>query len=237
MGYNDFMKKAFLLFALFLALPAISHAQSVDLLWQADTYTPPFYKGRALWSSQSSITLMAIPNGLGNTANLNYRWTRNGTVLGGPNGASGVGKNSITYSDSILGRSQTFKVEIVGGDQSILASASVSLTPIQPMLAVYENSPLYGFLFNREAGSAYELSSSEVTLAAFPFFFSSRHRHDGLVNYEWHTNSGETQNSNSVTYRTAEGAAGSSQISIRARNPVLVMQDVGKNLLVRFGNN
>jgi len=33
----------------------------VDLMWEANTYTPPFYKGKALTSSKSSITVTAIP--------------------------------------------------------------------------------------------------------------------------------------------------------------------------------
>ena len=34
----------------------------IDMLWEADTITPPWYKGRALSSSGSYITAMAIPH-------------------------------------------------------------------------------------------------------------------------------------------------------------------------------
>src|SRR3989344_1173365 len=72
------MKKGLLLASCFLFLASTTtHAQSVDLLWQGETYTPPFYKGKSLWSNQSRITFFAMTNGLGNPANLSYKWTKN----------------------------------------------------------------------------------------------------------------------------------------------------------------
>lgn len=228
------MRKIFLLSILFIALPAISQAQSVDLLWQGNTYTPPFYKGRALWSNQSGITLVAIPNGLGNPSALNYKWTRNGTVLGS---VSGQGKNVLRYTDSILGRPQTFKVEIISVDKGVMAQASVSLAPTRPSLAVYENHPLYGFLFNKEVSGTHSLGGYEVTFAAFPLFFSSKHRHDGTTGYQWSTNAGgEAQNSNAVTYRTPEETSGTARVTIKAMNPTLVMQEASKTFSIQFGN-
>ena len=72
MVYNRRMKKIVFLFAIYSLLFTVVNAQSVDLLWQGETYVPPFYKGKSLWSDQSRITLFAIPQGLGNPANLNY---------------------------------------------------------------------------------------------------------------------------------------------------------------------
>src|SRR3989344_1490686 len=124
-------------------LPTSINAQSIDILWQGETYTPPFYKGKTLLSTQSGITLVAIPHGLGSSANLNYKWTRNGTVLGN---ISGRGKNTLTFVDSVLSRSQTFKVDILSSEDKVLASAFHTFIPTSPNLAVSENNPLYGFM-------------------------------------------------------------------------------------------
>jgi len=35
---------------------------SIDLLWEADSYTPPFYRGRAVPTSGSTIRLFAVPH-------------------------------------------------------------------------------------------------------------------------------------------------------------------------------
>ncbi len=228
------MKKLFFLLVPLLLIPSVSSAQSVDLLWQADTYTPPFYKGRALWSNQSGITFVAVPTGLGNPSSLNYRWTRNGTVLGS---ISGVGRNTMKYSDSILGRAQNVSVDIVSPTQEVLASASVSLRPITPSLLIYENNPLYGFMFHNEATGGYEISDIEVTFSAFPLFFTAAHRGDPMVWYEWRTNTGARENANSAIYRVPEGSSGTAQISAQASTSVMVLQEAAKSFSVRFGNN
>ena len=94
------MRNLYILMTLILFVLPVFHtnAQSVDILWQGEVYTPPFYQGKTFWSKQSRVTLVAIPHGLGNTANLNYKWTKNGTVLGNING---IGRNYLSFVDSI----------------------------------------------------------------------------------------------------------------------------------------
>ena len=211
---------------------SIAYAQSVDLLWQGNTYTPPFYKGRTLWSNQSRITLVAIPQGLGSSANLTYKWTRNGTVLGS---IGGVGRNSLSFTDSILSRPQTIKVEILSG-QNVLASTVANIAPITPVLAVYENNPLYGFMFHRETTGTHELEEREATFSAFPLFFSIVDRTDNTLEYEWRTNVGDAETTNSVTYRTPENMAGSSKVDARVSNKENIMQSASRNFLILFDN-
>src|SRR5579872_1392699 len=60
---------------------------SIDLIWEADTYVPPFFKGKPLFTDQSTITFIALPHMLRNgvevnPANLIYKWSENDTVLG-----------------------------------------------------------------------------------------------------------------------------------------------------------
>ena len=209
-------------------------AQSVDLLWQGETYTPPFYKGKALWSSQSRITLLAIPQGIsGNPANLTYKWSRNGTILGNING---IGKNTLAFTGSVLSKSETIKIEIISSQGTALASKSVTLTPTSPILAIYENNPLYGFMFHRETNGTHELQEREVTFAAFPFFFSTSDRRDSTLKYEWRTNAGGVENTNSVTYRTPDDATGSSEVRVNTSHGDKIMQNANKNFLIQFGN-
>lgn len=206
----------------------------VDLLWQGETYVSPFYQGRALWSSQSRITFLAIPHGVGNIspANLIYRWSKNGTVLGN---LSGTGKNSLTISDSILSIPQNIKVDVLSNQNTLLASASTFLAPISPQLSIYENNPLYGFMFHREIKETHRLENREITLAAFPFFFSAFDRADESVSYEWRTNAGDAGTGNAVTYRSPDDTDGSSAVRVRASNRDKIMQDSDENFLVQFG--
>src|SRR3989344_3741283 len=118
------MRIKFILSFLIFLLPVIANAQSIDILWQGETYTPPFYQGRTLWSTESRITLVAIPHNLGNRNALNYRWTQNSTVLGN---VSGVGKHSLSFMDPIISRPQKIKVEIMSGSGSVLSSAETTI--------------------------------------------------------------------------------------------------------------
>ncbi|MEK7227518.1 MAG: hypothetical protein AAB641_01340 [Patescibacteria group bacterium] len=207
-------------------------AQSVDLLWQGNGYVPPFYQGRTIWSKQTKITLLVIPHGLGSSANLNYKWTKTGTVLGN---ASGIGRNSLIFIDNILSKPQTFKVEIIAGDETVVASASVDVTPSSPSLSVYEDSPLYGFTFHQEVGSAYQMKEKEATFAAFPFFFGIKDRADGAIEYGWRANAGEVETRNSVTYRAPDGTSGSAEVSASATHKEKITQDARKSFLIQFG--
>lgn len=231
------MKKLYyiLLVTFLLVLPTLQlQAQSVDLLWQGETYVSPFYKGRALWSKQSRITLVALPQGIsGNPANLTYKWIRNGTVLGNING---VGKNTLAFTGSVLSKPETIKIEILSGRGIVLASQSTTITPISPILVVYENNPLYGFMFHREINGTHELKEREVTFTAFPFFFSASNRRDSTLTYEWRTNAGGVERGDSVTYRTPDNASGSSEVRVNTSHKDKIMQDANKNFLIQFEN-
>lgn len=235
------MKKIFLLSTIYFLLLTTAFAQSVDLLWQGDTYTPPFYQGRSLWSTQSDITFVAIPQGLGNPANLNYKWTKNGSVLGS---FSGVGRNTLSFSDSILSITQTIRVDIISttnidilsDENPVMASASITLTPTSPSLNIYESSPLYGFMFHKSVGNNYQLKEKEITFTAFPYFFSVNTRLDNSLAYEWRTNTGGLETRDSVTYRVPDNTSGgSSQVSLRAFHKNQITQDARKSFLVEFG--
>lgn len=229
------MKKFYFLLATLLLITPISYsyAQSVDILWQGDAYTPPFYNGRTLWSNQSRISFLAIPQGLGNPASLNYKWTKNGTVLGNING---IGKNTLSFTDSILSIPQTIEVDIISQGDTVLASASINVAPVSSILAIYENNPLYGFMFHREINGTHELQNKEVTFSAFPFFFSILNRTDNAVDYEWRTNiGGEAETKNSVTYRAPDDATGASQIQVKVSNKDKITQSSDKSFLIKFG--
>ncbi|MFZ2523593.1 MAG: hypothetical protein WAW92_04380, partial [Minisyncoccia bacterium] len=79
----------------------------VDLLWQADSYVPPFYKGKAMFSHENQITFVAIPHILNsagqevNPKNLIYKWTKDSIVM---DSQSGYGKNTVTITGALISR-------------------------------------------------------------------------------------------------------------------------------------
>ena len=210
----------------------------IDLMWKGNTYAPPFYKGRALCTNQSSLTIFAVPhvsNSNGkeiNPSTLIYKWSRNDSVLVSQ---SGVGKSTITLSYSIFPAPQKIQVDVSSGGD-VLASESVIISPTGPELLVYEDNPLLGALFNTEVGKRISLREKEITFSVYPLFFGTTNRNDPALKYSWSANGSIVgQNTNKVTFR-APDTAGFSNLSIHAESSAKFTQTADKSFGVEFGN-
>ncbi len=218
----------------FLLLPTIGYAQSVDILWHGETYTHPFYEGRALWSKQSGMIMQAIPQGLGSPDSLIYKWVQNGTVLGD---VSGVGRDDLRFDDSLFSKPQTISVEVVNREGEILAESSVVVNPVDPLVLIYEKSPFYGYAFHKEVGNIFKLIKGEATFAAFPLFTSPAMREGAHLTYRWSTNNGEVETKPSVTYRVPEEGEGTAVVSLEISNNILILPDLTRDFLIQFGES
>lgn len=225
------MKRLFVLSLFFV--PTLLNAQSVDILWQGNNYVSPFYEGLPLWSKQSEITFVAIPQGLGDPATLNYVWSRNGTILGL---VSGIGVNSLTFVDGVLSKPVTIKVEILKNNDEVLAENSINIGPVEGAVYVYEKNPLYGFIFHREVSENYHMEEEEATLTAFPFYFTSYNKTDPGIIYSWNSGSGAADNRNSVTYRTPTEGSGRANISLQVKHEGFLTQGGFKRFSISFGD-
>lgn len=226
---------AAIILATYFFLPSISSAQEVDLIWQGETYTSPFYEGLPLWTNESRITFSAIPN-LPNVSpsSLYYRWSKNGVVLGS---LSGVNKRSITFTDTVLSLPIEVKVDIRDGEEGeILGTNTIKIKPVAPKLIVVEDNPLYGLMFHNAVKESYTLSGEEINLIALPLFARVSYRLAPALTYTWTTNTGEVSRGNKVTYRAPEDTSGSSSIRLRLQNDSVLAQAPIKNFLVQFAN-
>ncbi|HRH25469.1 MAG TPA: hypothetical protein PLD99_00750 [Parcubacteria group bacterium] len=229
------MKKLFLLLVLGILIPICgTRAEGeVDLIWEASTFTHPFYEGLPLWSNESSITLTAIPH-LPNISpnNIIYRWSKNKTVLGS---LSGIGKNSLSIKDTVLSLPVEVTIDLfLENGSSPIGTATLSLTPTNPKLLIFENSPLYGMLSNKSIQNEFTIKEDEVTLSAVPLFSTVSKRTAGAFEYTWLTNSGERRIGDSVTYRAPEGGSGSASVVVRANNSKIIAQPKNVNFLIKF---
>lgn len=222
------MRKLLVLLALTFAFPLFASAQSVDILSQGEGYVSPFYKGRTLWSKEGRLTLLAVPQGLGSPNLLNYRWSRNGTVLGA---ISGIGKNSLSFTDTVFSKPITILVEIVDVDNNVLAESTAVLAPISPFLAVYQNNPLYGFMFHRSLSGNYRMEDAEITFTTFPYLFNTLRREAATLIYKWNG----VEGASSITYRTPEEGGGTAEVSVALTHTESIMQSARKSFLVNFG--
>ncbi len=214
---------------------------SVDLIWHARSYTPPFYKGKALYPYQGEIVIAALPNIVRNGSIVNpktlvYTWKNNGEVIGS---ASGYGKDSITMRGSVIARSVEISVTVTSDQESFSGTARTTITPQTPLVLMYEDSPLYGTIYSRALYKTANLTTSEIKLRAAPYFFSTLSPHStALLAFNWSVNSQAASFANNsqptITLRPPQGVSGASNIGIKVNNPSGLLQSAGSNLTMNF---
>jgi hypothetical protein len=215
---------------------------SVDLIWQTDGYTPPFYKGKTLFGHQNKIQFIALPHIIGSNGqeiaakNLIYKWTRNGTVVGD---FSGYGRNTYTMIASIISRPLDIEVEVTSPDSNGVGYAETVANPIEPMIVMYEKSPLYGIQFQKALTNTVELNNSkEIAVIASPFFFGVTNAQNQNLQYKWAINGVSINNGTDPTirvFRQKEGTVGTSYISLSIENADKILQYSSNGFNLKFG--
>lgn len=212
---------------------------SVDLIWEANSYTPPFYRGKALHSSQGALKIVAMPEFIsGNRRispqNLIYEWSNDVSAY---QSQSGYGKNVLVLNGSILGKSERVRVLVKDPSSNLTASASITINPKTPEIIFYENSPYYGHIFDRALTQEFELKSEEVQISSAPYYFSKENL--GLLKYEWRLNGQSAPSlfgSRTAIFRKPEENRGRSSISLRIENTDRILQQAEGSLVMKFDN-
>lgn len=213
----------------------------VDLVWEGQSYTPPFYKGKAIYPLQGTVKIVAIPNLVvgGNqepAKNLVYTWSVDGDAI---SQASGLGKNSMTYTGGTLPNNVKISVEVSTLDKKFNASRSISLSPQLPQLLFYENNPIYGVMYNKALSSNTALSQSEISLVGIPYFIGAKERSGNNLKYEWRQNGNIVSNSNKSTlsFKQDKGQEGVSFIGLQVSNPEKMFQMAENDISIKFGKS
>jgi|SRR5581483_1626498 len=214
---------------------------SVDLVWQADSYVPPFYKGKALFSHQNIITFIATPHIVSggaeiNPKNLIYKWTLNGSVV---QNSSGYGKNAATFVGSIISRPLQVEVDVQNADGSLTASGATTVAPVDPTLVLYQIDPLYGIMFQKALHDSETLTGSqEMTVLGVPFYFGVYDPASPDLTYAWSINGNSVNNAPNDTaeiFRQKAGVSGSSNIGLSIENSQKILQTASASFNLTFG--
>lgn len=215
---------------------------SVDLLWQTDSFTPPFYKGKPLFSYQNKITFIALPhitgaNGVEIPAkNLIYKWKLNGSVV---DYVSGYAKNTYTLVGSLIARPLNVSVEVTSPDGEGVGLANTLVTPVNPKAVLYKKSPLYGIEFQKALEGGVSLSDSkEIAVIGMPFFFGTLVSNAPGLSYKWSINGSPINDDGHQTvqvFRQKEGTSGSSNISLSIENSDKILQSANTGFNLKFG--
>ncbi len=163
---------------------------SLDLLWEADGFTPAFYGGRTLPSPGANITFVAYPTFVQNGTriaekDLIYTWRKGNIVLGS---FSGKGRSTLVVDGRTLFSDDTFSVEARTPDGAISARASTRIPSPDTHIQLYENHPLFGPLYHRAFGASAFTPETELTFLAIPYFAPATSENDSRLSYAWRVN-------------------------------------------------
>lgn len=187
---------------------------SIDIAWEGNTYTPPFYIGRPLPTGSSSVTLNAVPHFVQNgtridPSRLTYRWYVNSSQTPA---RVGVGASTLTIQPPRFENDFTVSVVAESPDGAQQAEKDVVINPVRPRVVLFEYSPLVGLRFETALRSNITLTEDEITVAAFPLFVNT------LLDpeYVWHVGGKEVKqtgrNDRELTLRRSGDGGGSAQV-------------------------
>jgi hypothetical protein len=160
----------------------------LDLVWESDSYTPPFYRGRALPSAGSTLALQAFArfkraDGFVAPADITYTWRADGTLL---SSLSGRGRSSVRIPGPSLYGSK--KISVSATAEGFASSASVVISSVEPVLRLYIDHPLLGAMFHQALGTNARTTDAETTLVASPLYAPARNLADQNLVYAWRVN-------------------------------------------------
>jgi len=213
---------------------------AMTLLWQAnDSYTPPFYKGKAFPTIESEIKVVAMPEskgtgGTSNSKNLAYEWQRN---YENELSASGYGKNYFTFVSDYFDNSNTISVSASSIDQSYSSRAETTITTVSPKLVFYPSNKDLGIAWWQAITDGYKVTGEEVVVAA-PYFISPADINIPLLNWNWSINGNRvgitTVAENMLPIKAQPGTSGRSKIRLDITSNYKIFQNVGKEINVEF---
>ncbi len=151
---------------------------NVSLVWQADTYVPPDYKGKALPTRESKVTVSAIPEILKySPQDLIYTWY----IDGDPVARKIPGEDSFSFVITKNTNLIVVTVEVFNPSRSIVVRQSTSIPVVRPsVVTYYQKSEDYSEIATDQI---YISPGDDINITAKPFNFQIQKISD--LEYKW----------------------------------------------------
>lgn len=189
--------------------------QDVSLVAEPLSSAPALYQGKALVPVDGTVRVVAVANLRTTTgraidpATASYNWTVDGTLV---TGVSGIGKSAINVPSPLMYRNRTVRVIVTNADKTLVGGRSITLRSSEPILRIYEQDPLLGVRFERALRGSHAITSSEFSLFAAPYSFST----NVPPVIEWFLQGTSAQKGPVVTLRPAGQGEGTASFSVVA---------------------
>lgn len=209
---------------------ANNNDNNTDILWEAQTYTPDWYKGKALPVIQSGVKATVINPEFVSSA-LIYEWYLN---FKKDINSSGTGKNYFVFQMKSY-ENQVVTVRISDQNKNVIEEKSIILSPnkAKSKIIFYEESPSLGALYNKALSDEILLSNSAISIKAEPYFFSEA----ASLPYEWKIDNKEisiAKNKNILDLQRPDKKTEDANISLKIQNFPQVLQFAEKKLRIKF---
>lgn len=209
----------------------------VTLLWEAKTYTPPLYRGRALVSPGAEATVLVVPsiyNASGavyDPSTLIYTWRvdANAEAL-----VIGSGVTSVTVRNDHLYKPIRVSVRIATKDGIDIANKYLDIPIVEPKILLYEDGRITGTRYAQALSGEYSLTTSEVTLIAEPYYMSASTRNDSSLLYTWQIGSLTQNNAGSIILRPEGEGDGSAKLNLIVTSANYLAQRIRGELSILF---
>lgn len=161
-------------------------ASSVDLLWEApNSYTPPFYKGKALPGPESLVKFTAIPisdSSINSAQNSQFYWEHNQEENSRNNGR---GKSSFSVILSPLRNQETVSVRTITSGRTATAETTISFFPMSASVYPLSSGGEPFILRSLRNG---DVVNREVTFFSAPYGASPKYLDNRTISFLWRLN-------------------------------------------------
>jgi hypothetical protein len=214
----------------------------VNLLWEASSYTPPFYLGKALPSSDTEVTVVAMAEFVTSSGvklsakDLIFTWEMDGKVLGS---LSGRGKDTLSVVGPKISRTSRIDVEVSSTGGTLQGKGTTFISAVSPKIVFYENNTVFGVRYEEAIGDRFTLLNEEIKITAHPYFFSSNTRVVPNADYEWRVDGSLTESApeddSSIILRQIGEGEGFASISLSIENTDKILQFAKESFSMFFG--
>jgi hypothetical protein len=213
----------------------------VDLIYEAQTYAHPFFKGKKQFTSESVVTFIAIPNFVTPAGRkipdgeLVYTWKTNGTVQ---QSVSGYGRNTFTLKGTLIERPMQVTVDVSAVNSTLASTQSIYIHSTSPEIVLYENNPLLGVVYDKAIMGTFLLERPQVDFEGVPYFFDAQTKDSASLNYAWTINgvtvTSKTQTENYMLLRNDNNEEGQATISATVNHVQNILEVAETRLDLNF---
>jgi hypothetical protein len=209
--------------------------QDVTLIAEPLSSAPVLYPGKPLVPLEGDVRVVAVANiadakgAAIDPSALSYTWTVDGAQIAN---SSGIGKAALIVASPIQYRARDVSVLVQSQAGSLVGQASLSLSPEEPSVQIYENDPLLGIRFGHALGESYTIRSTEASLFAAPF---SLPLSGGTPALQWFLNGDRSQTGSLITLRPTGSGQGTASLSFTASGAGSSLATASAALSLIFG--